>query len=282
MKPPPFAYVAARSLEEALAALASDEDAKPLAGGQSLVPALNLRLVRPSLLVDLERAGLDGIATAGDRVRVGATTRQAALERSPLAHPLVREALPHVGHVATRSRGTVGGSVAHADGSAELPLCLAALGGTVVVDGPAGRRETDVAGLVVTHFTTTLAPGELVVETTWPVPEPGEGSAFEELALRAGDFAQAAVAVVLRRVDGVARDVRVAAGAVVDRPTLLAGAAAAVEGRPVDAAVARTAAAEAAAAVDPAETIHASVAYLRHVTAVLTERAVLRAWTAAA
>ena len=135
----------ARSLEEALAALADGgEDAKPIAGGQSLVPALAMRLVRPTLLVDLNRAGLDGDRRRTATLRIGATVRQAALERDERVHPLVRAALPYVGHFVTRNRGTVGGSIAHADGAAELPLCLVALGGTVVVDGP-GRPARDPA-----------------------------------------------------------------------------------------------------------------------------------------
>ena len=208
MKPVAFDYVAARSLEEALEALARDEDAKPIAGGQSLVPALNMRLVRPTLLVDLNRAGLDEIVSNGS-MRIGATVRQAALERDERAHPLLRQALPYVGHFVTRNRGTVGGSVAHADGSAEIPLCLAALGGSIVVDGPGGRREIAADDFFVTHYLTTLAPGELVVETVWPVPAVGEGAAFEELALRAGDYALSMVAVVMRRDDETARDVRI-------------------------------------------------------------------------
>src|SRR4029078_11705734 len=138
----------------------------------------NLRLVRPTLLVDLNHAGLDGIAANGT-LTVGATTRQAALagdervaapRRETLCgaervHPLVREALPFVGHFVTRNRGTVGGSIAHADGAAELPLCLVALGGKVVVDGPGGRREIPAEEFFVTHFTTALTTGELVVET---------------------------------------------------------------------------------------------------------------------
>ena len=168
MKPAAFGYVRAESLGEALAALADGgEDAKPIAGGQSLVPALNLRLVRPTLLVDLNRAGLDGVAANG-ALTVGATTRQATLVGDERVHPLVREALPFVGHFVTRNRGTVGGSIAHADGAAELPLCLVALGGTVVVDGPGGRREIPAEEFFVTHFTTALTTGELVVETVWP------------------------------------------------------------------------------------------------------------------
>ena len=277
MKPPPFDYVAAGSVEEALAALARDEDAKPIAGGQSLVPALNMRLVRPTLLVDLNRAGLDGIDANG-MLRIGATVRQATLEHDPRTHPLLRQALPFVGHFVTRNRGTVGGSVAHADGAAEIPLCLAALHGTIVVEGPSGRREVEAGDFFVTHYLTTLLPGELVVETVWPQTAEGEGCAFEELALRAGDYALSMVAVVLRRDDGVARDVRVAVGAVTDRPTALAEAAAAVEGAAITASSAREAGAIAAQAVDPPGSIHASPRYLRSVTGTLVERALVRGW----
>ena len=281
MKPVAFEYVAARSLGEALEALARDEDAKPIAGGQSLVPALNMRLVRPTLLVDLNRAGLDRIEADGV-VRIGATVRQAALEHDPRTHPLLREALPYVGHFVTRNRGTVGGSIAHADGSAEFPLCLAALGGTVMADGPGGRREIAADAFFVTHYLTTLAPGDLVVETAWPLPAEKEGSAFEELTLRAGDYGLAMAAVVLRRVDGVARDVRVRVGAVTDRPTALVEVEQAVEGTPVTTGSAAEASSFAAQAVDPPDSIHASARYLRHLTGKLVERALLRAWERAA
>jgi CO/xanthine dehydrogenase FAD-binding subunit len=277
MKPAPFDYIRPESLDEALAALADGgEDAKPIAGGQSLVPALNMRLVRPSLLVDLARAGLGGVAANGT-LRVGAMVRQADLERDERAHPLVRAALPFVGHVVTRNRGTVGGSIAHADGAAELPLCLVALGGSVVVVGPHGSREISADAFFVTHFSTALAAGELVVETVWPLAAPGEVSAFVETALRAGDFAQSMVAVVLRRgVSGVVVDASVAVGAVTDRPTRL---------REVEALLLGTSGAEAAAdagslvstLVDPPGSIHASARYLRSLTGALTRRAVERA-----
>jgi CO/xanthine dehydrogenase FAD-binding subunit len=214
-------------------------------------------------------------------MRIGATARQATVERDPHAHPLLREALPFVGHFVTRNRGTVGGSVAHADGSAEIPVCLAALDGTIVVAGPAGRREVAPPEFFVTHYLTTLQPGELVVETVWPRPAAGEGSAFEELALRAGDYALSMVAVVLRREDGAARDVRVMAGAVTDRPTPLHEAAAALEGVEVTGASARRAGAAAAASIEPPGSIHATADYLRSVTATLVERAALRAWARA-
>ena len=281
MKPVAFEYVAARSLEEAIAALAGDEDATPIAGGQSLVPALNLRFARPTLLVDLNRAGLDRIESDSD-VRIGATVRQATVEGDPRAHPLLREALPHVGHIATRNRGTVGGSVAHADSAAEIPLCLATLGGTIVAEGPNGRREIAPDAFFVTHFRTTLAPGELVVETVWPQPAENEGAAFEELALRAGDMGLAMVAVVLRRVDGAARDVRIRVGGVTSRPTALPDAELAIDGAPVTVATGREAGAVAAQALNPRGSMHASPDYLRHVTGTLVERALLRAWERAA
>ena len=277
MKPAPFGYVRAGSLDEALAALTEGgDDAKPIAGGQSLVPALNLRLVRPTLLVDLNHAGLDGVAANG-ALTVGATTRQAALVRDERVHPLVREALPFVGHFVTRNRGTVGGSIAHADGAAELPLCLVALDGKVVVDGPSGRRVIAADEFFVTHFTTALGAGELVVETVWPLVATGESCAFEELALRAGDFAQSMVAVALRRgADGTVVDASVAVGAVSDRPirlrdveTLLVGTSGAE--------AARDAGSLAASLVDPPGSIHASARYLRALTGTLTTRAIERA-----
>jgi len=173
----------------------------------------------------------------------------------------------------TRNRGTVGGSIAHADGAAELPLCLAVLDGRVVVDGPRGRHEVAPADFFVTHFLTSLQAGELVVETTWPLRREGEVSAFEELALRAGDFAQSMAAVVLRREVDVVVEARVGVGAVTDRPTrleevekLLVGSAG------VEAAA--DAGALAATLVDPPDTTHASAGYLRSLTGTLVTRAI--------
>jgi CO/xanthine dehydrogenase FAD-binding subunit len=270
LKPVAFEYVAAHSLDEALAALADGgDDAKPIAGGQSLVPALNMRLLRPTLLVDLNRARLDGLAWENGSLRAGAMVRQAVFERCVDAHPLVREALAHVGHVGTRNRGTVGGSIAHADGGAELPLCLAALGGKIVVEGPNGRRELGYEEFFVTHYFTTLGPGELVVETVWPVRRV-ERFAFEELALRAGDYALSMVAVC---------GTTVAVGAVTDRPTVLEEVGALLAGGETSAELAREAGALAATLVDPPGHIHATPAYLKHVTGVLVERALRRSWT---
>lgn len=277
MKPTAFDYVAAHSLDEALAALGEGgEDAKPIAGGQSLVPALAMRLVRPSVLVDVNRAGLDGVSANGD-VRIGATTRQAVLGGDERVHPLVRAALPFVGHFVTRNRGTVGGSIAHADGAAEMPLCLVALDGSVVAAGPGGTREIPASEFFVTHFSTTLRTGELVVETVWPAVGEHDSTAFEELALRAGDFAQSMVAVVLRRSgEGVVRAASVAVGAVTDRPTRLPDVEALLVGSSGSEAAA-DAGALAGRLVDPPGTIHASARYLRELTATLTTRAIERA-----
>jgi carbon-monoxide dehydrogenase medium subunit len=171
----------------------------------------------------------------------------------------------------------VGGSIAHADGAAELPLCLVALGGAVLVDGPAGPREVLAGDFFVTHFATALETAELVVATTWPPAAPGESSAFEETALRAGDFAQSMVAVVLRRDDaGVVVGAAVAVGAVTDRPTRLPEVEALLVGTS-GAEAAADAGALAATLVDPPGSIHASARYLRSLTGALTRRAVERA-----
>ena len=280
MKPAPFELRRAESVDEAVALLREHGDeAKVLAGGQSLVPLLNMRLARPAVLVDVNRVpGLDGIEAANGTVRVGALVRQRALERSPLTPerlPLVAEALPHVGHLVTRNRGTVGGSIAHADAAGELPLCLAVLGGSAVVRGPGGERSVEAEELFVTHFTTSLGADELVVATVWPAPGAGWGFAFEELAQRHGDFGLAAVACALRAEDGHVAEARLGVGSVVDRPTLVATG---LEGHAVTADTAREARALVAAAVDPPGTMHASPRYQRHLTGVLAERALLRAW----
>jgi carbon-monoxide dehydrogenase medium subunit len=194
VKPAPFAYHRPETLDEALALLAADPDAKPLAGGQSLVPMLNFRLARPAALVDLGRIEeLAGIRVEDGTLVAGAMTRQWDLEHAGEAHPLLREALAFVGHTATRCRGTVGGSLVHADPTAELPVCALALGAELAVAGPAGRRTVPAAEFFVSVFTTALEPGELLVEARFP-PVDG-GWAFEEHAHRHGDFAVVCVAV---------------------------------------------------------------------------------------
>jgi carbon-monoxide dehydrogenase medium subunit len=263
VKPAPFRYERPETVEEAAALLAEHgDDAKVLAGGQSLVPVLNFRLLRPSVLVDVNRvAGLDRV----DGDRVGATVRQRAFRGNALAD----QALPFVGHVTTRNRGTVGGSVAHADASAELPLCLLVLDGSVRTSK---GRELAADDFFVTHFTTRLEPDELLVETVWPAP--GGSVAFEELALRHGDFALALCACSVRVEAGAVREARVGVGSVVDRPTLLELG---LEGADASVETARAAGATAASLVEPAGNLHASSEYLKHLTAVVVERALSRA-----
>jgi carbon-monoxide dehydrogenase medium subunit len=209
VKPAPFAYHRPASLDEALALIAEDEDAKPLAGGQSLVPMLNFRLARPSALVDL--AGiqeLGGIRVENGALVVGAMTRQWDLEHSPNAFPLLREALGFVGHTATRCRGTVGGSLVHADPTAELPVCALVLEAELRTN----RRTIPAQEFFLSVFTTALEPGELVVEVRFPAPV--GRTAFVEHAHRHGDFA---VACVARNGD------RIAVGGVASTPVLWDG-----------------------------------------------------------
>lgn len=273
MKPAPVDYARPSSVDEAVALLAEyGDDAKVLAGGQSLVPLLNMRMARPAVLVDINHVvALDNHDRRGGTVGVGALVRQR--DFGPLAR-LGASCLPFVGHYVTRNRGTVAGSVAHADARAELPLALLVHGGAAVAASAGGRRTIAAGELFVTHFTTTLRPTELVVETYWPSLD-GWGCAFEELALRAGDFALAMAAAALRCEDGRVVEARVGIGATVDRPTLLESE---LVGAPVTGEVASELGALAAARAEPAESIHASVAYQRHLTGLMVERAVLRAW----
>jgi CO/xanthine dehydrogenase FAD-binding subunit/aerobic-type carbon monoxide dehydrogenase small subunit (CoxS/CutS family) len=278
MKPPAFRYEWPATLAEALEILTEHgDDARPLAGGQSLVPMLNLRLAAPGVLIDLNRLpGLDRIEMTDGVLAVGALTRQRTLELSPDAAAIgaLADGLPLVGHVATRNRGTVGGSVAHADPAAELPLALLALGGSVIAERSGGRREIPADELFAGFLTTTLRPGELLTEMRVPAPRAGEGSALLEVAQRHGDFPLAAVAVWLR-VDEDARitAARVAAGAVADRPLLLTEAAEALVAGAGEDEVGRVA----AGAVEAAGSLHAPAEYQRHLVSVLVTRAVTRA-----
>jgi 2-furoyl-CoA dehydrogenase FAD binding subunit len=256
MKPAPFQYARPESLDEALSLLVA-EDAKVLAGGQSLIPALNMRLLRPSLLVDVNLvAGLNDVADNGT-LRVGALVRQA--DPRLRAHPVLAEVLPHVGHVVTRNRGTIGGSIAHADAAAELPVALVAVAGSVVVASTRGRREIRADELFLGPYTTALEPDELLVETVWPAPVEGERFAFEELAQRGGDYALC-MATARARGD----ELRVVLGSVTPRPTVLQ----VDPERPGE---------SAAAQVEPWGSIHASPAYLMQLVRVLVDRAVSRA-----
>ena len=262
MKPPPFRYERPGSVDEVVALLEEHGDeAKVLAGGQSLVPVLNIRLLRPSVLVDVNR--VDGLDRR-DGGTVGATVRQRAFH----GNALVDRAMPYVGHYVTRNRGTVGGSIAHADASAELPLCLVTLGGSI---RSSKGRELAAEEFFVSHYTTQLGHDELLTETVWP--DAGR-CGFEEVALRHGDFALAAAACVADVANGTITRARVSVAAVVDRPSLLDLQ---LDGAPATAETAREAGARAATLVDPPGNLHASAAYLRHLTGVVVTRALEQA-----
>ncbi len=277
MKPAPFAYHAVETVEEAIAMLAElGGEARVLAGGQSLVPMLNLRLARPSALVDVGRvAALSGISANG-ALRLGATTRQVDALHSPLVAeraPLLSDALHHVGHPATRSRGTLGGSIAHADPAAELPAVLLALDGEAIVRSLEGERAIAAASLFLGPFTTALDDGELLTELRLPAPPAGARHGFAEIARRRGDFALAGAAVV------------VAAGSA--RVALFGVAPAAFRAEAAERALAQGAGAEevaelAAAATEPADDPHAPAAYRTKAARVATLRALLAAGVARA
>jgi carbon-monoxide dehydrogenase medium subunit len=207
MKAPNFAYTKPATLSDALAVLSAHADAAvPLAGGQSLMATLNLRLSAPELLVDL--GGLDelrGISEDDDAVRIGALTTHNEVAQSPIVHralPLMAEAIRHVGHVAIRNRGTLGGSLAYADPAAEMPACCVALGAVLIVAGSAGRREIPAAQFYRGLFETVLEPGELIVEIRLPKQRSPQAWGFAELSRRHGDFALAGIAAVVEQDGG--------------------------------------------------------------------------------
>jgi carbon-monoxide dehydrogenase medium subunit len=276
VKPPPFAYVDPRTLTEALEHLATGgEDAKILAGGQSLLPMLNLRLARPSLIVDINRvAGLEALVSANGHLRVGALVRQRALERwAAREAPLLAAGLRLVGHAAIRHRGTVAGSIAHADPASELPALLLCLDGAVVAESRRGRRDIAARALFQGPLVTALAADELITETHFEVPAPGAGWGFHEVARRHGDFALVGVAAVITRESGRVARARIAVfGAA---PTAVRSEAAehALLGREPTPKQIAEAAEAGAAALAPVDDLHASADYRRRVARTLFERA---------
>ena len=226
MKPVAFDYARPDTVEEAVSLLAEHGgEAVLLAGGMSLGPMLNLRLVRPAVVVDIGRIGGLNILEPGNaHVSTGATLRQSeALEHPELADavPLLRLALPFAGHVQTRNRGTLGGSVAHADPSAEVPLALATLGGSVHLRSRRRRRSVPARDFFLGMLTTARSPEEMVVRLEWPRRRPGERFAFREIAERHGDFAIAAVACRVRLEGGEVKEITVGIGGVEDRPVVV-------------------------------------------------------------
>jgi 2-furoyl-CoA dehydrogenase FAD binding subunit len=266
VKPAPFDYVRPESLDHALAALASDSGAKVLAGGQSLVPLLSMRLAAPSLLVDINGLrGLDAIEAGPDGVRIGALARHAdvlASEDVRRAQPLVSLALGHVAHPTIRNRGTTLGSIVHADAAAEMPMVLRLLGGSVEVAGPSGRRTIDAADLYVGPLESSLHHDEIAMSAYFPALEVGAGVAFDEIARRHGDYALCGAAALV-----TGETVKAGYLSVCDVPTVvdLTGVAEEDLG---DAALAH---------LDPGDDIHASADYRAQLVRVLTAQVVAAA-----
>src|SRR3984893_9163392 len=267
MKLPAFEYACPATLAEAVALLASrDGDAKALAGGQSLVPMMAFRIASPSLLVDLRKlTDLKRIEIADDGVRLGAMVRWRDIEddaRLDTAHPLLKAAIAHVAHYQIRNRGTVGGSIAHADPAAEMPGIAVACDAQIAVVGASGSRVISADKFFIAPLTTALAPDEIIVEIRLPAWPAQRRWGFREFSRRRGDFAMAAAAVFYDVDDaGTAHNAHIGAIVVADRPVRLTAAEAEVNGKVVDVTVSERAGVAASATVDPQGDIHASGAY---------------------
>jgi carbon-monoxide dehydrogenase medium subunit len=276
MKPAPFEYFDPRTTEEAVGLLATHgDDAKVLAGGQSLVPMLALRLARPSVLIDVNRiGGLDAVQQSGATVSVGALVRQRALERwAGERAPLLAAALRHVGHAPIRARGTVAGSVVHADPASELPALLLCLDGAVIARSRRGTRTIAAGDFFQGPLMTALASDELVTETRWTLPAAHAGWGFREMARRHGDFALVGVAVALTLARGAVAQARIALFGSAATPVRAREAERALTGqRPSDHVLAEAARA-ATTGLETVADIHAPAAYRASVARTLTTRA---------
>jgi carbon-monoxide dehydrogenase medium subunit len=283
MKLPPFDYACPTTINEAVALLAShDGEAKAIAGGQSLVPMLAFRMARPALLVDLRKLpGLREIKIGADGVRLGALVRWRDVlddKRLDVAHPLLKAAVGHVAHYQIRNRGTVGGSLAHADPASEMPCIAATCDAAISVTGKAGARTIPAADFLLGALTTALKPDEIITEVHLPAWPAARCWGFQEFARRRGDFALAGIALYYDAdASGKAGNAHVGVFGVGDHARRLSAAEAALNGKTVDEAVAVKVGEAAAAAVDPQEDIHASAPYRRALTGTLAERAVIMA-----
>jgi carbon-monoxide dehydrogenase medium subunit len=284
MKPAPFRYVAAESLGQALAAkVAGGDEARFLAGGQSLVPAMNFRLARPAMLIDVNPLReLDFVRVADDgTLRIGALVRHRTLERDALVArhaPLVAEAVRQVAHPQIRNRGTLGGNLAHADPASELPAVMLALGARFRARSARGERWIEAADFFRGPLTTALGPEEMLVEIALPALAPRSGTCFLEVARRRGDYALLGVAaVVTLGDDGTCTAAGLALCNAGATPVRAVKAAAALVGRRAGAREIDDVAAAVAGEIDPPENVHASAAFRRHLAGVLTRRALLTA-----
>lgn len=283
MKPAPFSYVAATSVDQAVAALAeAGEQGKIIAGGQSLMPMINFRLVRPSVLVDINRIeGLDRIEDLGDCLRIGALVRHRmtasdrfVAERVPVLH----EAMKHVAHHTVRNRGTFCGSICHADPAAELPMIALLLNGLVEIAGPGGMRRVSVREFLVAPLTTALAANEMVTAIEIEKQAPDTGWGFAEFARRQGDYALACVAATTQRREGLACDVRIAAMGIADTALRLDRAEQALDGTSFAETDILHAAALLREDVQPITDLNGSSDYRRHLAGNLAEDVLRQAW----
>ncbi len=285
MKPPSFKYFAPSTLDEALSLMAEyGDEAKPLAGGQSLIPTMNFRLAQPTVLVDLNNISeLAYIQPGGNgEVAIGAMTRQRAVERSQIVTervPLVHETMPFIAHPQVRNRGTFGGSIAHADPASELPAIAVALNAQLHIRNQSGDRIVAAPDFFVDLFTTALEPEDLLVKVTLPALPANTGYAFEEVSRRHGDFALVgATATVTFASNNVCQQAKLIYFSVGNGPTPAHQAEAALQGQPLTPQAIEAAAHIAAQDdIDPPGDIHASVAYRRHLAKVLAQRVLNRA-----
>jgi carbon-monoxide dehydrogenase medium subunit len=269
LKPAAFAYAKARSLDDAIALLAAHKgEAKLLAGGQSLIATLNMRLSSPSLLVDINGVGLDGIVVRDGMVEIGALARHIALERSSdiAKHaPLIAKAMPHIAHPAIRNRGTIGGSLAYADPAAELPACLVALDGEIDIAGPKGERTVKAGEFFKGLFETALDPHDVLSAVRFPAADANTRVGFAELARRHGDYAMVGLAAVAKAHGKSLSDVRLVYFGVGATPVRARKAEAALAAGSVDDAVS-------ALDLDPGDDIQATGAVKKHLAGVLLRR----------
>ncbi len=283
MRPPPFGYCSPDTLEEVLDLLGEHGDeAKIIAGGQSLMPMLAMRLARPAHLVDINRVkSLSGIDDRGSVLAFGATTRERAAERSQIVAerlPVLAEALPLIGHVSIRNRGTIGGSISHADASAELPAVASVTDADMVIRSRAAERVVPADEFFVSHFMTALADDECLTEVRVPISPATTGWSFQEVARRYGDFALVAAAAMVRLdANRLIEEARICMIGVADRPLRARQVEASLAGTAASANTFAAAAADAARELEPASDMHGSAAYRRHLAGVTVRRALTAA-----
>jgi CO/xanthine dehydrogenase FAD-binding subunit len=282
MKPSIFGYKAPLTIEEAISILAGDTDAVVLAGGQTLLPAMNFRASNPSFLVDIQHIdGLRGIEVSDHGIVVKAMTRHRELELDEnvlRVNPLIAQVMQHVAHIPIRNRGTVVGSLCHADPAAEMPLVLVLLGGSVVAHGPSGRREIPAEDFFQSFLTTARSQDEIIVEARFPALPPGCGWAFDEVTRRHGDYAVVGVGCVLTRDDhGLATGVRLAACGIADRPVRLKAAEAILSGTKLGKTDVDKAVAASMSAVTQPDDITVTANYRRRALGTLIRRMVAQA-----